>query len=38
MMSDVGLNLSQVHILLKILRNELGAKMFEPENIMKILS
>ena len=37
-MSDVGLNISQLRILLRILRNKLGAKMFEPENIMKILS
>ena len=38
MMSDVGLNISQLRILLRILRNKLGAKMFEPENIMKNLS
>ena len=38
MMSDVGLNISQLRILLRILRNKLGAKMFEPENIMKSLS
>ena len=37
-MSDVGLNISQLYILLRILRNKLSAKMFEPENIMKILS
>ena len=37
-MSDVGLNIFQLRILLRILRNKLGAKMFEPENIMKSLS
>ena len=38
MMSDVGLNISQLRNLLRILRNKLGAKMFEPEDIMKSLS
>ena len=38
LMSDVGLNISQLRILLRILRNKLGAKIFEPENIMKSLS
>ena len=38
MMSDVGLNISQLRILFKILRNKLGAKMCEPESIMKSLS
>ena len=38
MMSDVGLNISQLRILLRILRNKLGAKMFEPENVMTSLS
>ena len=38
MMSDVGLNISQLRIFLRILRNKLGTKMFEPENIMKSLS
>ena len=38
MMSDVGLNISQLRILLRILRNKFGAKMFESENIMKSLS
>ena len=38
MMSDVGLNISQSCILLRILRNKVGAKMFEPEHIMKCLS
>ena len=33
MMSDVGLNIS-----LRILRNKLDTKMFEPKNIMKNLS
>ena len=38
MLSDVGLNISQLRILLRILRNKLGAKIFEPENIAKSLS
>ena len=38
MMSDVGLNISQLRILLRILRNMLGAKMFEPKKDMKCLS
>ena len=38
LMSDIGLIISQLHILLRILRNKLGAKIFEPENIMKNLS
>ena len=38
LMSEVGLNISQLRILLRILRNKLGAKIFEPENIMKSLS
>ena len=38
LMSDVGLNISQLRILLRMLRNKLGTKMFEPENIMKSLS
>ena len=33
MMNDVGLNISQLHILLRILRNKLGAKIFEPETL-----
>ena len=37
LMTDVGLNISQLRILLRILRNKLGAKIFEPKNIMKIL-
>ena len=37
LMSDVGLNISQIRSLLRILRNKLGAKMFEHENIMKVL-
>ena len=32
MTSDVCLNISQLHLLLRIIRNKLGAKMFEPEN------
>ena len=35
MMSDVGLNISQLRILLRILRNKLGVKIFELKNIMK---
>ena len=38
MMSDVGLNISQLHILLIIIRNKSDATLFEPENMMKILS
>ena len=36
--SDVGLNISRLRFLLRILRNKLGAKMFEPENVMISLS
>ena len=36
-MSDVGINISQLCILLRILHNKLGKNMFEPENIMKNL-
>ena len=38
MMNDVGLNIYRLRILLRILRNKLGAIFFEPENIMKNLS
>ena len=38
LISNVGLNISQLQILLRILRNKLGAKMFEPENVMISLS
>ena len=38
LMSDVGLNIYQLRILLRMLRNKLGAKMFEPENVMTSLS
>ena len=37
LMSDVGLNISQLRILLRILRNKLGANIFKLENIMKSL-
>ena len=37
-MSDVGQNISRLRIFLRILRNKFGAKIFEPENIMKSLS
>ena len=33
MMSDVGLNISQLRIFLRILRNKLGANIFEPETL-----
>ena len=38
MMIDVGLNISQLRIILRILRNKLGTKCFEPENIMNSFS
>ena len=38
LMSDVILNISQLHILLRMLRNKLSSKIFEPDNIMKGLS
>ena len=38
MMSDVGLNISQLRILLRILCNKLGTICFESENIMKRFS
>ena len=38
LISDVGLNISQLRILLRILCNKLSTKMCEPENIMKSLS
>ena len=38
MMSDIGLNISQLPILLRILQNKLGAKFFEPKHLMKVLS
>ena len=31
MMDDVGVNISQFHILLRILRYKIGPKLFEPE-------
>ena len=37
-MSDVGLNIFQLHILLRILRNKLDVNMFEPEHVMKNLA
>ena len=36
MINDVGLNIS--YILHRILRNKLGAKIFEPEHLMKALN
>ena len=38
MKSDVGLSISQLRILLRILQNKLGAKLCEPGKIMKSLS
>ena len=38
MMNAVGLNIYQLCILLRILRNKLGTKMFELENMMNSLS
>ena len=32
MMNDVGINISQLRILLRILRHKFGAKLFEPES------
>ena len=37
-MSDVGLKISQLRILLRILRNKLGANIFKPEKMIKRLS
>ena len=34
MMNGVGINISQLRILLIILRHEIGAKLFEPESKM----
>ena len=31
MMHNVGVNISQLHILFRILRNKIGVKLFEPE-------
>ena len=33
-MNDVGINISQLRILLRILRHKIGAKLFEPESKM----
>ena len=38
MMSDIGLNISYLCILLRILQNNLGTKMFEPKYLMKDLN
>ena len=38
MMSDVGLNISQLRILLRVLRDKLDTKMLEPEKMTKSLS
>ena len=37
-MIDVGLDIYQLRILVRILRNNLGANIFEPEQMMKSLS
>ena len=34
MMNDVGINISQLRILIRILRHKIGAKLFEPESKM----
>ena len=38
MMSDDGLNISQLRIILRTLHNKLDEQMFKPENVMKSLS
>ena len=38
MISDVGLNIFQLRILLRVLQSKIGAKMFEPEHMIKVLS
>ena len=38
MMSNIGLSISQLRILLRISRNKLDAKMFEPEKMIKSLN
>ena len=37
MLSDIGLKISQLRIILRILQNELGAKISEPEHLIKFL-
>ena len=37
-MRDVGITVSQLRILLRIVRNKLGAKIFETKKMMNILS
>ena len=37
-MSGIGLNIYRLCILLRILRNKLGTKLFEPDHLMKALS
>ena len=32
MMNDVGVDISQLRVLLRILRHKIGAKLFEPES------
>ena len=34
MMNDIGINISQLCILLRILRHKIGVKLFEPESKM----
>ena len=37
MMNDFGINISQLHILLRILRHKIGAKLFEPKSRLTYL-
>ena len=34
MMNDIGINISQLYILLRKIRHKIGAKLFEPESKM----
>ena len=34
MMNDVGIHISQLRIILRVLRHKIGAKLFEPESKM----
>ena len=34
MINNVGINISQLRIILRILRHKIGAKLFEPESKM----
>ena len=37
MMNDIGINISQLRIQLRMLRHKIGAKLFEPESEMAYL-